>query len=311
MEHTMAEQPTDQYDVVVIGGGPAGSAASIYAARQGLTTAVVAVELGGSVQWASKIGNYLGFGLISGEDLARHFREHVAAFDIVTFGGHVDALVPGDDGFEVYTREGRQLTGRAVIIATGRAPARLAVPGEADLIGRGVSYCATCDGAFFRGRPAAVVGPGEAAVDAALQLAALEANVLLVSEKPLRAPATLLAKLEAYDGVDVRVGPHVTRIVGEEQVTAIGLQEGEGEEEVVPVDAVFVETGSVPAEQLTGGIVKVNEAGEIEVDRNLMTSRPGVFAAGDITDQLGKQAIIAAGDGARAGVAAAKWLRER
>jgi NADH-dependent peroxiredoxin subunit F len=307
----MAEQPRDRYDVVVIGGGPAGSAAAIYTTRQGLATAVVAGDLGGNVQWASKIGNYLGFGLVAGDELARHFREHVAAFDIETFIGHVDALVPVDGGFEVYTKEGQQLTGRAVIIATGRAPARLAVPGEAELIGRGVSFCATCDGAFFRGRPAAVVGPGESAVDAALQLAALDAKVLLVNEKPLRASAALLAKLETYDNVELRIGARVTRILGEEQVTGIGLQEGSGDEEVLPVDAVFVETGSVPAEQLTGGLVQVNEAGEIQVDRGLMTSQPGVFAAGDITDQLGKQAIIAAGDGARAGVAAAKWLRER
>ena len=305
------QQPRDRYDVVVIGGGPAGSAAAVYAARHGLATAIVAGELGGQIRWAGKVGNYLGKGLIAGEELARSFREHVESFDIDTFPGReVDALVPGDGVFEVYTKEGLTLTARAVIVATGRAPARLAVPGEKELLGRGVSYCATCDAAFFRGRPAAVVGPGETAAGAALQLAALEARVILVNDKPLRADASLLAKLAESPHVDQRIGAKVTAILGEEQVTAVVLEDASGEE-TVPVDAVFIEVGSTAPAQFTGGLVQVNEAGEIEVDRALMTSQAGVFAAGDVTDQLGKQAIIAAGDGARAGVAAARWLQRQ
>ena len=181
----MAEkQPRELYDVVIIGGGPAGLAAAVYTARQGLTTAVVAGELGGQAQWASQIDNYLGFGLISGSELARHFTEHAESFDIDTFPGrHADALVSSGERFEVHSREGLLLRGRAVIIATGRAPARLAVPGEEELAGRGVSYCATCDAAFFRGRRVAVVGPGESAAEAALQLSALDADVVLVSEQ--------------------------------------------------------------------------------------------------------------------------------
>jgi thioredoxin reductase len=307
----MPEQPRDRYDVVVIGGGPAGSAAAVYTARHGLATAVVAGELGGQIRWAGKVGNYLGRGLVAGEELARSFREHVAAFDIDTFAGReVDALVPGDGVFEVYTKEGLALTGRAVIIATGRAPARLAVPGEKELLGRGVSYCATCDAAFFRGRPAAVVGPGETAAGAALQLAALDAHVVLVSEKPLRADASLLAKLAESPAVDQRIGAKVAAILGEEQVTAVVLEDASGEE-TVPVDAVFIEAGATAPAQFTGGLVQTNESGEIEVDRVQMTSRPGLFAAGDVTDQLGKQAIIAAGDGARAGVAAFRWLQRQ
>ncbi len=309
----MAEkQPRDRYDVVIVGGGPAGLAAAIYTARQGLATAVVAGELGGQVQWASQIGNYLGFELISGADLGRHLRDHVSAFDIDTFAGqHVDALVPGEGCFEVFSREGLGLKGRAAIIATGRAPAHLAVPGEKELVGHGVSYCATCDATFFRGRPAAVVGPGESAADAALQLAALDAQVVLVSKQPLRVPSSLLSKLAGHANVEIRIGPQVTRILGEDHVTAVALQDDAMGEEVLPVDAVFIETGSIPAQELTGGLVQVNAAGEIEVDRTLMTSHPGVFAAGDATDQLGKQAIIAAGDGARAGVAAARWLQRQ
>ena len=310
----MAEkQPRDLYDVVIIGGGPAGLAAAIYTARQGLTTAVIAGELGGQPQWAGQIDNYLGLGLISGSDMARHFRSHVGKFDIETFQGqYADALVPAEGRFEVHTREGLRLRGRAVIIASGRAPARLAVPGEKELVGRGVSYCATCDAAFFRGRRVAVVGPGESAAEAALQLAALDADVVVVSEEQqLKASPTLLAKLAADAHVELRMESQVTSIEGEERVTAVVLRDGADREVTVPVDAVFIETGSIPAEELTGGLVQVNGSGEIEVDRSLMTGCPGVFAAGDVTDQLGKQVIIAAGDGARAGVAAAKWLQRQ
>lgn len=309
----MAEkQPRDRYDVVIIGGGPAGMAAAIYTARQGLSTAIIARGLGGQAQWASQVDNYLGFSLISGSELASHFRTHVDGFDIDTFvGRYAEALVPAEECFEVYSREGLRLGGRAVIIASGRAPVRLAVPGEKELVGRGVSYCATCDAAFFRGRPTAVIGPGDSAAAAALQLAALKAHVVLINEQELRVPQTLLAKLASDEHVEMRTGTHATSILGEERVTAVVLQDAAGQEVILPVDAVFIESGSIPAAQFTGGLVQVNEAGEIEVDRGLMTSRPGVFAAGDVTNEVGKQIIIAAGSGARAGVAAARWLQRQ
>jgi len=306
------KEPKDRYDVVIIGGGPAGLSAAVYTARQGLSTAVVAGELGGAPQWAAHVENYLGFSLISGAELASHFRDHVGRFGVDTFEGqYVNAVVPAADTFETYTREGLRLVGRAMIIASGRAPARLAVPGEKELVGRGVSYCAYCDAAFFRGRPVAVVGPGESAADAALQLAALDAHVVLVSEEPLRAPQVLLDKLAADPHVEMLTGPRVVRIKGEDRVTAVVLQDDSGRESEVTVEAIFIETGSIPAGEFTGGLVDVNESGEVEVGRDLMTSRPGVFAAGDVTDQPGKQIIIAAGDGARAGVAAAKWLQRQ
>jgi len=306
------KEPRDRYDVVIIGGGPAGLAAAIYTARQGLSTAIIAGELGGQAQWASHVENYLGFELIAGSELADRFRAHARGFDIDAFEGrHADAVVPAGGCFEVHSREGLQLRGRTVIIASGRAPVRLSVPGEEELVGRGVSYCAYCDAAFFRGRPVAVVGPGESAAEAALQLAALDARVILVSEQELRAPQALLTKLEADPGVEMRTGLQVKRIEGDDHVTALVVQDDAEKELILPVDAVFIEAGSIPAGELTGGLVQVNDAGEVEVGRDLMTSCPGIFAAGDVTDALGKQIIIAAGDGARAGVAAARWLQRQ
>jgi thioredoxin reductase len=306
------KEPKDRYDVVVVGGGPAGLAAAIYTARQGLSTAIIAGELGGQAQWASHVQNYLGFELIAGSELADRFRAHAGGFDIDTFEGrYADAVVPAGGSFEVHSREGLQLRGRTVIIASGRAPVRLSVPGERELVGRGVSYCAYCDAAFFRGRPVAVVGPGEAAAEAALQLAGLDASVVLISEQELRAPAALLEKLEADPHVETRTGLQAKRIEGVDHVTALVVQDDAGDELGLPVDAVFIEAGSIPAEEFTGGLVRVNDAREVEVGRDLMASCPGIFAAGDVTDALGKQIIIAAGDGARAGVAAARWLQRQ
>lgn len=336
------EQDTDssnEYDVVIVGGGPAGLTAAVYTARQGLSTAIVAGEVGGQAVWAGKVENYLGFELIPGADLVRLFREHISRFDVTCIEGElVNAIVPAGGGFEVYTREGSRLVGRGVIIASGRAPSRLSVPGEKELIGRGVSYCSTCDGAFFRGRPVAVAGGGEPAVEAALQMAALDARVVLVSEKPLRAGDALMAKLRGEPRIEVREGWKVTRVEGDEHVAGIVVRmlgsgrgggesadrdaaaggesggrggAGEAVEESLAVEAVFVEKGSIPAEEFTGGLVKVNRRGEIEVGKDAMTSHPGVFAAGDITDDYGRQIIIAAGEGARAGMGLGKWLRGR
>ena len=307
----------ERYDVVVIGAGPAGLTAGMYAARQGLRTAIVGGEIGGQAAWAGEVENYLGWRLVSGADLVQHFRDHVAQFDAECLEGQlVNAIVPAGgaaDGYDVYTREGRQLPARALIIATGRAPNRLAVPGEAEFIGRGVSYCATCDAAFFAGADVAVVGPGESAADAAIELATLGARVTVVTLRPLKIPEAMADRIQALaDRITVRTGLKVTDILGEERVNAISVIDSRGENaETIPVTGVFIETGAIAAAEFTAGLVEVNEKGEIVVDRRCATSHPGIYAAGDVTDGLGKQVIIAAGEGARAAVAAGQDLKRR
>jgi len=150
----------DRYDVVIIGAGPAGLTAGMYTSRQGLKTAIVAGEVGGQTLWAGEIENYPGWRLVTGKELIASFRDHVSQFGVECFEGRlVNAIVPVDDGYEVYTREGSTLPTRAIIIATGKAPNRLAVPGEQEFVGRGVSYCATCDAAFFKDADVACSGP--------------------------------------------------------------------------------------------------------------------------------------------------------
>ncbi len=302
----------DMYDVVIVGAGPAGLSAAVYAARQGLVTAVVAGTMGGQAMWAKHVDNYIGWQLVSGPELVEHFREHVSQFDVDCFDGKlVNAIVPAEDGFEVFTREGLSLRARAVIIATGRAVNRLSIPGEDELLGRGVSYCATCDAPFFSGKEVVVVGPGESAADAALQLATVGASkVILVNKTPVIAPDAVLEKLAAEPRVETRFGGRPIRIEGDGGVSELVL-EVDGTEERIRAQGVFIESGAISASEFAMGLVELNEKGEIVVGKDQQTSTPGVYAAGDVTDLFGKQIVLAAGQGGRAAMAAGRDLKRR
>ncbi|MBN1192501.1 MAG: FAD-dependent oxidoreductase [Coriobacteriia bacterium] len=309
----MDDVSTARYDVVVIGAGPAGLTAGMYASRQGLATAIVGGVVGGQALWAGEVENYLGWRLVTGKELVQNFRDHVAQFEVRCLEGQlVNAIVPAGDGYEVYTREGSVLPTRAIIIATGKAPNRLAVPGEQEFVGRGVSYCATCDAAFFKDSDVAVVGPGESAADAALELASLGARVTIISLQPLKVPDTMLERVEASPNITVRAGLKVTEIIGDTRVTGVKVKDPkEGVEEDLAVSGVFIESGSIAVSEYTGGLVEMNAKGEIVIDNRGATSAPGIYAAGDVTDTPGKQIIIAAGEGARAAMSLSRDLKRR
>jgi NADH-dependent peroxiredoxin subunit F len=315
----MSEQPTtprDHYDVVIIGAGPAGLTAGMYSARQGLATAVVAGNIGGQALRAKHVENFIGWQVISGPELIDRFREHINAFDVDCFEGNlVNAILPsldGGDGFNVLTREGLALSTSTVIIATGKAPARLAIAGEDELVGRGVSYCATCDAAFFVGKAAAVVGPGESAADAALELSTLGAGpISLVTQRTLEAPETVLAKIAADPAITLYERTRALRIEGTDRVEGLLIAQQGLADETLAVSGVFIEMGSINAADFALGLVEINESGEIEIDKSGQTSTPGIYAAGDVTDEFGKQIVTAAGQGARAAMAANRDLKRR
>jgi alkyl hydroperoxide reductase subunit F len=269
--------------------------------------------VGGQALWAGEIENYLGWRLVTGKELVKDFREHVSQFDVECLEGQlVNAIVPADDGYEVFTREGSTLATRAIIIATGKAPNRLAVPGEQEFVGRGVSYCATCDAAFFKDADVAVVGPGESAADAALELASLGARVSLITLRELKIPDTMLEHVESQADITLKVGFKVTEILGDERVTGVKLKNPkEGTEEELAVSGVFIESGSIAVSEYTAGLVDMNDKGEIVIDNRGATSAPMIYAAGDVTDTPGKQIIIAAGEGARAAMAVSRDLKRR
>jgi alkyl hydroperoxide reductase subunit F len=308
--------PREHYDVVIIGAGPAGLTAGMYSARQGLATAVVAGSIGGQAMRAKHVENFIGWQLVSGPELIARFREHVGNFDVDCFEGNlVNAILPaeGDSGgFEVMSREGLRLSTSTVIIATGKAPARLAIAGEDELVGRGVSYCATCDAAFFVGKPVAVIGPGESAADAALELSTLGAGpISLVSQRVLEAPEKVLAKIAADPAITLYEQTKPLRIEGTERVEGLAIAPRDSAEQVLAVAGVFIEVGSIQAGDFALGLVEINERGEIVIDKAGATSTPGIYAAGDVTDVFGKQIITAAGQGARAAMAATRDLKRR
>lgn len=304
-------RPDHAYDAVIIGAGPAGLTAAMYCGRQGLSAAVVTASVGGQAMWAHSVENFIGWELVSGPDLIERFHEHARQFACVCYEHNtVNAIVRDTDGFDVFTREGLTLHAKAIIIATGKAPNRLAIPGETELVGRGVSYCATCDAAFFVGKPVVVIGPDESAADAALQLADLGSPVTLVNRRPVVAPAPVLSKVDAHERITTRFGAKPLAIVGESAVTGLRVEEA-GSEETIPCDAVFIELGAIAADEYAMGLVEVNDKGEIVVDKNQGTSTVGVYAAGDVTDLFGKQIITAAGQGARAAMAVARDLKRR
>jgi alkyl hydroperoxide reductase subunit F len=306
--------PKDHYDVVVIGAGPAGLTAGMYAARQGLVTALVAGSIGGQAMWAKHVENFIGWQLVSGPELIERFHEHVHQFDVDCFEGNlVNAIVPdAEGGFEVYSREGLRLSTSTVIIATGKAPNRLSIPGEEEFVGRGVSYCATCDAAFFTAKPVAVIGPSESAADAALELSTLGASsIALISERVLQAPEAVLAKVAADPAITLHQRTKPMRIEGDRHVERLVVAGADGAEQTLAVSGVFIEIGSIKADDFALGLVDVNERGEIVIDKAGVTSTPGIYAAGDVTDEFGKQIIIATGQGARAAMAANRDLKRR
>ncbi len=299
------------HDLIIIGAGPAGLTAAIYAARKKLNTLVLAKDVGGQAALSWEVENYLGYNLVSGAELVKKFREHVEKFGVdFKEGKEVTSLRPVDSGFEVSAGE-EKFQGRAVIVASGKTPKRLNVPGEKEFAGRGVAYCATCDAPLFKGKDVAVVGGGNAALDATFQLTKIANRVYLINTDPvLGGDEVTREKVKSSDRVEILNNSETIEIKGEKFVSAIVVKESDKSREI-PVQGIFVEIGSVPVVEFLQGIVELNESNEIKVSNRNETSVPGIFAAGDCTDVLEKQIIIAAGEGSKAALSAYSYLVRR
>lgn len=299
------------YDVIIIGAGPAGMTAAIYTARKRLNTLVLAKEAGGQMVWSNDVENYSGFSMITGAELTSKFQEHLASLKEnleVKLGTEVIALEKNITSFSVEDKAGNQYFGKTVIIATGKKPKRLGIPGEKELFGHGVATCATCDAPLYKGKTVAVVGGGNSALDAIVALAKVAVQVYVINlSQFIHGEEIVRQKVEHLTNVKVFNNTKATEILGDKAVTGIEIYPFGKEKEVLKLDGVFVEIGyeaSDPFDQLTAK----NERGEIKVDGNLMTSVPGLFAAGDINDAWGEQIIIAAGEGAKAAMAVSDHL---
>jgi alkyl hydroperoxide reductase subunit F len=297
------------HDVVIIGAGPAGLSAGVYCARKMMDTLVVSTNIGGQATWSWEVENYLGYHLITGVELVERFRDHLDDFKVqLQEGNTVSSLLMRGDEFVVSTDKDGELAAHTVIVASGKVPRMLDVPGEDTYRGRGVAYCSTCDGPLFRGKKVAVVGGGNSALDAALQLNQIAERVYLIAvEEHLGGDEIRHNQVLASDKIEVFTSSRLTAIRGETFVKAIDLVHGK-EEKTLEVAGVFIEIGSLPSTGFLPPEVELNELGEIVIDSNNRTSIPGLFAAGDATNVAEKQIIIAAGEGAKAALSAYAWL---
>ena len=296
------------YDVVIVGAGPAGLTAAVYCARKLLKTIVVSENIGGQATWSWAIENYMGFRLITGEDLIRKFEEQVHGLDVSLELDRVRDIEREGDIFSVRTAPENVLRCRAVILATGKQPRTLGLPGEERLIGKGISVCSTCDGPLFRDRPIAIVGGGNAAIQTAVEMAKIASSVALIVRSALRCDEICINQAEET-GVRFFFHHEVTELHGDTALTGITIRDREtGKEKLLDVEGLFLEIGLIPNTKFLGSLVAQNELGEILIDENNHTRTDGVFAAGDATCIKGKQIIIAAGEGAKAALAAHEYL---
>ena len=295
------------FDVLVIGGGPAGAAAAIYAARKGVRTGIAAERVGGQLLDTVGIENFISVKETQGHTLAAGLKGHVATYDVDVMNlQRATALVPGDL-IEVRLGDGGALKARSVIIATGARWREINVPGEREYRNRGVAYCPHCDGPLFKGKRVAVIGGGNSGAEAAIDLAGLVTHVTLIEyDAQLRADAILQNKLLTLPNVTVITGAQTSEIFGDgERVVGLVYRDRQtGTPHTVDLAGVFVQIGLVPNTDWLKGTVQLSPRGEVEVDARGRTSVPGVFAAGDCTVVPYKQIVIAVGEGAKASLGA-------
>ena len=295
------------YDDLVVGGGPAGAAAAIYAARKGIRTGIAAERLGGQLLDTVGIENFISVKETEGHKLATGLEQHVTTYDVdVMNSQRAAALIPGEL-IEVRLENGATLKAKSVVLATGARWREINVPGEREYRNHGVAYCPHCDGPLFKGRRVAVVGGGNSGVEAAIDLAGLVSHVTLIEyDHALRADAVLTRKLNSLANVTVITSAQTTEVIGDGQrVTGLAYQDRQGGGlHRLELAGVFVQIGLVPNTDWLKGVVKLSPRGEIEVDARGQTSVPGVFAAGDCTIVPYKQIVIAVGEGAKASLSA-------
>ncbi len=303
------------YDLTIVGGGPGGLSAAIYAMRAALKTVLVERSVpGGQVNLSDEVENYPGFEHISGAELSMKLAEHARSYDLEEINEEVAAVEPGMDYHTVRLADGKVLQTHAVILATGGSPRKLAIPGEESHYGKGVSYCAVCDGFFFRGKEVIVVGGGDSACEEALYLAKLAAKVYLVHRRDaLRASMILQQRVKADCNIEVLWNTVLTEIkAGDQGVNAVTLQDTQTREQRdMPIDGVFVFIGFVPNNQLVPAGIRLNSEGFVITDDKCETNIPGIYAVGDLRERYARQIVLAAGDGCLAALAGAHFVETR
>jgi len=295
------------YDLIIVGAGPAGITAAVYAARKRINLLVISKDIGGQAAWSGDIENYTGYQFITGPELAAKFEEHMRKFGIALKEQETVALVARSGEKVLVKTDKAEYAAASVIIASGKRTRELGVPGEKEFKNHGLTYCATCDGPLFSGKDVAVIGGGNSALDAAIQLMRIARHVHIVNIAPaLTGDAIMQEQVNSTSLVTVLNNARVSAIIGNKMVNAIQIKKESGVE-TVPVEGVFVEIGLIPNSDFAASVEK-NQLGEIKVNCRNETSLEGIFAAGDVTDVPEKQIIIAAGEGSKAALSAFRYL---
>ncbi|MCI2803698.1 alkyl hydroperoxide reductase subunit F [Staphylococcus pettenkoferi] len=301
----------DPYDVLIVGGGPASGTAAIYTARKGLRTGIVADRIGGQVNDTATIENFVTVKETEGPQFSSALEDHINQYDVdVMKGIQAKGIEKTDNGIEVTLDNDAKLMSKTVIIATGARWRKLQIPGEDRLLNKGVAFCPHCDGPLFEGKDVAVVGGGNSGVEAAIDLAGIVKNVTLLERNPeLKADNVLQERLRELPNVTIVKNAQTTEVLGEDSVTGIQYQDKEtGEEHEIQLDGIFVQIGLLPNTEWLDNYVELNQGNEVMIDRKNATSVPGIFAAGDVTDDRNKQIIISMGAGANAALNAFDYI---
>ena len=297
------------YDLVIIGAGPAGITAAVYAARKRMKFLVLTGDIGGQAAWSGDIENYTGYQFVTGPELVSKFEEHMRKYSIDFHENEeVTDIEKLGSSIKIKTKKGAY-EAKTAIIASGKVSRELGVVGEKDYKNKGLTYCATCDGPLFSGKDVAVIGGGNSALDASLQMIKIAKTVYVINNtERLGGDAVMLEKVQSAPNIKVINGAKVMAVTGDKMVSGISVRTSSGEESI-PVQGVFVEIGLIPNSSFAGAVER-NERGEIKVNCRNETNIPGIFAAGDVTDVSEKQIIIAAGEGSKAALSAFKYINQ-
>lgn len=301
------------HDLIIIGGGPAGITAGIYAARKKLKALLIAKDFSGQIAKTSDVENWPGEKLITGINLMMKFKEHLKNFEIETSEGEeVTELVKSDEGFLIKTKKGKEEKAKAVIVASGRNPRPLSVPGEKEFVGKGVSYCSTCDAPFFQGKTVAIIGGGNTAFGTVIDLMQYAKKIyVLETGQKIIADEINQEKAKQSGKVEIILNAKVEAIKGKALVESLDYTDQISREtKTLEVSGVFVVIGSLPATEFLKNLVDFNDKGEIMINPSTCAAKtPGLFAAGDVTDVKYKQVVIATGEGAKAALSAHDYLQ--
>ena len=298
------------YDVAVLGAGPAGMTAAIYAIRKNLKTIIIAYDLGGQVGTTYEIANYPGFQMVTGPDLVNQFSAHVKEYGIEQLlGEEVKNIEIQDKCKTIHTASGQKVCAKTVIVATGAFKRKLNIPGEKEFAGKGVVYCSTCDGPLFKDMDIAIIGGGNSGLEAAIEMNSIAKKVYLISSRDWSGDQIIQDKTASAENIIVLKHHRPLEIIGSSSVEKLTVKDTlENLTKELDVQGVFIEIGLYPNSDFMLDMVETTERGQIKVDRKGDTGVRGIFAAGDVTDNRENQIVVAAGEGARAALSAFNYL---